>query len=98
MGVKFKVFPKLISERLLSQEDKEDMKNGLLPEISLEAHIRAWMGAGSPDYANGGTLPYEQEKAVKSHSKDMALENKTTQYRNPCMNYRQHPHFSREMG
>jgi hypothetical protein len=43
----------LISTRLLSTEDKNDMLNGLLPEEVLFLAVKCWIAAGMPDYANG---------------------------------------------
>jgi hypothetical protein len=42
----------------LSQEDKDDMLKELLPDESLELHVRVWMKNRMPDYANGHTSPY----------------------------------------
>jgi len=49
----------LISTRLLSKEDKDDMLNGLVSDETLETAVQAWMSAGMPDYANGNTEPYK---------------------------------------
>ncbi len=43
----------LISTRLLSKEDKEDMQSGLVPVDALVTHVKVWMVNGMPDYANG---------------------------------------------
>lgn len=45
----------LISTRLLSKEDKQDMLNGLIPVESLMTHVKIWIHYGMPDYANGET-------------------------------------------
>lgn len=58
LGLKLGVSPKLISTRLLSNDDKQDMVEGLIPDEALECHVRCWMEAGMPDYANGHTEPY----------------------------------------
>ena len=50
----------LISTRLLSKEDKQDMLNGLVPVDSLMTAVKCWMAAGMPDYANGLTDPYKE--------------------------------------
>lgn len=47
--------PHLITERLLSEEDKEDMRNGDLGAIEIKSHLRAWIKEGLPDYAHGKT-------------------------------------------
>ena len=48
----------LISERLLSNEDKQDMLNGLIPIESLIAHVKAWQDTGMRIYADGSGLRY----------------------------------------
>lgn len=53
LAKKCNVDPKLIVTRLMSEEDKEDMRNGLLPIDSLELHVRVWIEKGMPDYAHG---------------------------------------------
>lgn len=58
LAIKLGCPPNLIATRLLSEEDKLDMIEGLLPDHALEAHVRAWMDAGMPDYANGSDIPY----------------------------------------
>lgn len=59
LGIKLGVSPKLIATSLLSKEDKQDMLNGLLPDEALECHVKCWMDAGMPNYANGLTEPYK---------------------------------------
>jgi hypothetical protein len=49
----------LISTRLLSKEDKDDMLNGLIPIETLILHVKVWMQNKMPDYANGHTDPYK---------------------------------------
>lgn len=55
VGIKFGVSPKLISERLLSDHDKGDMIQGVMPIAFLEAAVMAWQDAGMPAYADGQT-------------------------------------------
>jgi hypothetical protein len=50
----------LISTRLLSKEDKQDMLKGLVPIESLIAHVKIWIQNGMPDYANGHTEPMKK--------------------------------------
>lgn len=59
LGIKLGVSPKLISTRLLSKEDKQDMLNGLIPDETLFVAVKCWMEAGMPDYANGNTARYK---------------------------------------
>ena len=54
----------LLSMRLLSKDDKEDMLAGLLPIESLIMHIKVWKDSGMPDYANGLTEPYKASKEI----------------------------------
>lgn len=56
------VEPKLITTRLMSEDDKNDMRNGDLPRESLKLHIELWKKAGYPDYAHGKTIPLAQEE------------------------------------
>ena len=49
----------LISTRLLSNDDKRDMLNGLIPDETLFVAVKCWMEAGMPDYAHGNTERYK---------------------------------------
>lgn len=49
----------LISTRLLSEDDKQDMLRGDLPIEALECAVQCWKDAGMPDYAHGLTDPYK---------------------------------------
>lgn len=57
LGKKLSVRPKLITERLLNDLDKDDLRLGVLPILSLEAFICVWRDNGMPDYAHGLTEP-----------------------------------------
>ncbi|CAB4152125.1 hypothetical protein UFOVP685_32 [uncultured Caudovirales phage] len=59
IGIKLGVAPKLISTRLLSNDDKQDMLNGLIPDETLFVAVQCWMEAGMPDYAHGNTERYK---------------------------------------
>ena len=59
IAIKLGCPPNLIATRLLSEEDKLDMIEGLVPDDAIEAHVRAWMDAGMPDYAHGSDIPYK---------------------------------------
>ena len=61
IGMKLGVSPKLISTRLLSEDDKQDMLNGELDVETLVTAIEVWMSNNMPDYANGKTEPYKPE-------------------------------------
>lgn len=67
LGLKYGVPPRLISERLLSKEDKEDMLNGLVSFETLDCAVQAWKEYGMCNYADGSAKWYEhfnQYKAV----------------------------------
>jgi len=65
---KLNVEARLITTRLMSEEDKDDMRAGLVPIDALECHVTVWIAAGMPDYAHGKTvaLRYEQENSSVS--------------------------------
>ena len=59
IGIKLGVRPKLISTRLLSKEDKDDMVSGIVSIDDLEVAVLVWQQSGMPDYANGKFEPYK---------------------------------------
>ena len=61
LGIKLGCSPNLISNRLLSKDDKQDMLNGLITDDELECHVKAWLSNRMPDYANGKTSPYVEK-------------------------------------
>lgn len=52
----------LISTRLLSAEDKQDMLNGDLPIESLMTHVKVWKEYGMCNYADGSGTPYRYDQ------------------------------------
>jgi hypothetical protein len=52
IGFKLGVSPALIATRLLSENDKQDMRNGDLSVEELELHVEIWRDNGCPDYCN----------------------------------------------
>lgn len=48
----------LISERLLSKKDKEDMLQGLISIETLITHVKVWKDTGMRNYADGSGLRY----------------------------------------
>lgn len=62
-AIKHGVAPKLISERLLSKEDKNDMLEGLVSFETLDCHVRVWKEQGMCNYADGSMKPYEHFRA-----------------------------------
>jgi hypothetical protein len=63
LAIKHGVAPRLISERLLSKEDKNDMLEGLISFETLDCFVQVWKENGMCDYANGTMKPYEPVKA-----------------------------------
>lgn len=63
----------LISTRLLSKEDKQDLMNGDISVETLIVHVKVWMSNRMPDYANGKTEPYKepQEKTKPKYWDDV---------------------------
>lgn len=59
IALKHEIAPKLIVTRLMSEEDKDDMRNGDLPYDCLDLHVELWIKAGMPDVAHGFTEPME---------------------------------------
>ena len=51
----------LISTRLLSAEDKQDMLDGLIPIESLVLHVKVWIANGMPERTNGTGVLYKPE-------------------------------------
>lgn len=60
LGMRHNVHPALISSRLLSKEDKQDMLDGNLSIEALVCAVSAWIAAGKPDYAQGNTAPLDK--------------------------------------
>lgn len=58
LGIQLGVSPRLISTRLLSDDDKQDMINSLISQDELETAVKVWMNNNMPDYANGKLEPY----------------------------------------
>jgi hypothetical protein len=59
IGIKLGVSPKLIATRLLSEEDKRDMLQGLIEDDSLLTAVKIWINGGMCNYAQGS---YERYK------------------------------------
>ena len=49
LAIKHGVSPALVATRLLSEEDKNDMRNGDLPIEALDVAIECWKEIGMPD-------------------------------------------------
>lgn len=61
LGWEHGVSPRLISTRLLSDSDKQDMLRGEVPIEALDVAVMLWKQAGMPDYANGDTKPLKRD-------------------------------------
>lgn len=59
LAIKHGVAPKLISERLLSKDDKEDMLAGLVSLETLDCFVKVWKESGMCNYVDGSGKPYE---------------------------------------
>lgn len=53
LAVRYGVPPKLISERLLSKDDKNDMLSGLISFETLDCFVKTWKEYGMCNYADG---------------------------------------------
>ena len=60
IALKHKIEPRLITTRLMSEDDKNDMRNGDIPYTSLDLHIELWVKKGMPDYAHSKTIPMNE--------------------------------------
>jgi hypothetical protein len=89
IGFKLGVAPNLISMRLLSDEDKKDMLEGLLEIDELEASVEVWRHNGMPDYAQGSLETYEAQKNRLKFEESLAnhVDNPPS-YRKPFIDYR----------
>lgn len=84
------VRPKLVVERLVSEDDKDDMRNGDLTIDQLEAHIKVWVANGMPDYAHGKTETYhDEQKRIKREKpfNTIVENNEGLIYRKPFVPY-----------
>jgi hypothetical protein len=69
LAIKHGVAPKLISERLLSREDKEDMLQGLVSFETLDCAVAVWIEYGMCNYADGSGKPYEDFRSWQAKRK-----------------------------
>ena len=56
------VSPALISTRLLSDDDKNDIRAGLIDRGSLRVAVEVWIKNGMPNYSKGLDIPMRYEK------------------------------------
>lgn len=89
IGFKLGVSPKLISARLLSDDDKRDMIQGKLEISSLEAFVEVWKENGMPDYAHGKLETYEEEKRRLQYEMNLnKAKDAWPKYQKPFVEYR----------
>ncbi len=65
-GVKYGISPRLISERMLTDDDKQDMLEGAVSQECLDLNVELWIKCEMPDYKNGSTKPYSRFYEVTS--------------------------------
>jgi hypothetical protein len=65
LAIKYGVAPKLISERLLSKDDKEDMLAGLISFETLDCFVKVWIEYEMCNYVDGSMKPYEGFRALQ---------------------------------
>lgn len=58
---KLGINPRLVTTRLMSDEDKNDMRNGDVPIKMLELYLKLWIEEGLPNHREGKTVPLAQE-------------------------------------
>jgi hypothetical protein len=63
LAIKHGVSPTLISERLLSKEDKEDMLQDLITIDTLDLFVKVWKEYGMCNHVDGSMKPYESFRA-----------------------------------
>lgn len=59
--IEFGVSPRLISERLLNDLDKDDMLEGLIKIEALRPSVELWRDSGMPNVSHGKLLPFKPE-------------------------------------
>lgn len=65
LAKRHKIDPKLIVTKLMSEDDKNDLRDGNLSENVFSKHIEVWIKKGCPDYRNG-EIKREPKKAPDS--------------------------------
>jgi len=71
-------------------QDIKDIGKDVLFLESLELHVKLWMDAGMPDYANGRTVTYEQDKRAELNNakvKEAVEKQEGLTYRKPFIPY-----------
>lgn len=64
LAIKHGVAPKLISERLLSKDDKEDMLQGLITFETLDCFVAVWKEYGMCNHVDGSMKHHESFRAT----------------------------------
>jgi hypothetical protein len=53
IAAKFTIDPILITTKLMSEDDKNDLRSGELSPKILELHVKAWIALGMPNHRAG---------------------------------------------
>lgn len=88
LGFKLGVSPSHIATRLLDDNDKRDILEGLVNIASLKKAVEVWRDRGMCDYAHGKTEPYATERARLAREAAMTAQDKPLTLRKPFINYR----------
>lgn len=89
IGFKLGVSPNLISARLLSDDDKIYMLDGIISIVELESSVEAWRNNGMPDYAHGKRETLEAQKNREKFEESLANHvDEPAGYRKPFVDYR----------
>ncbi len=73
LGKELTVRPSFITTRLMSEEDKQDLRMGALDIDTLREHIKVWLANGMPDYAHGLDEPFNPYLALDATLKRVTL-------------------------
>lgn len=88
VGIKLGVSPRLISERLLSDLDKNDMLAGKISIVELEAFTEVWRDNGMPDYVHGLTESLRGENNKPKLANVYKKNDSSLAYNKPFIDYR----------
>ena len=66
IGKMYCIKAELLSTRLLSKEDKQDMLDGLISIECLASHVAVWKEDGMPNYSEGKFERYEQRWGISN--------------------------------
>ena len=67
VAIKLGASPRLIATRLLSEQDKQDMLDGLISDEMLETAVKVWIDSGMCNYADGSGFAYKPSSEIPMH-------------------------------